>query len=194
MTSPWTSCGSSRAPSPWVPPAEDEAAYEWEFPQHEVTLSEGFYIGRFEILQGQWEAVMDTVPWLLQGYSNDHPLYPANYISWDDVQRFVAVLNDSAGEALYRLPTEAEWEYACRAGTTTLWSFGDDEKQLEDYAWYYDNAFWIGFTFAQRAGRKRPNPWGLYDIHGNVWEWCQDRYGDYPPGAQLNPAGPDTGS
>ena len=89
---------------------------------------------------------------------------------------------------IYRLPTEAEWEYAARAGTTTRWSFGDDESQLGKYAWYGGN------QYAQPVGTKLPNPWGLYDMHGNVYEWCKDWYGTYPTGAVVDPQGPSAGS
>jgi formylglycine-generating enzyme required for sulfatase activity len=93
------------------------------------------------------------------------------------------------------MPTEAEWEYACRAGTTTRWSFGDDESQLEHYAWYEANARDVGGDYGHEVGTKLPNPWGLYDMHGNVREWCQDWYdSSYPSGSQIDPMGPTTGS
>ena len=107
---------------------------------------------------------------------------------------FIHVLNEAEGDSLYRLPTEAEWEYACRAGTETRWSFGDDVSQLKDYAWYHDNAWDIGEQYAHPVGTKLPNPWGLYDMHGNVWEMCQDWYGIYPNEYQIDPTGPASGS
>ncbi len=110
-------------------------------------------------------------------------------VSWDDAQEFLGKLNLMEKTNTYRLPTEAEWEYACRAGSTTRFCFGDEEAELEDYAWYEENS--EGKTHP--VGQKQPNAWGLYDMHGNVWEWCQDWYGDYPAGPVTDPRGPDTG-
>jgi len=93
----------------------------------------------------------------------------------------------------YRLPTEAQWEYACRAKTSTPYSYGDDASKLEQYAWYSKNAWGIGEKYAHRVGQKQPNPWGLYDIHGNVWEWCLDWYGDYENAEVDDPSGPASG-
>jgi len=171
-------------------PASEEGREEDEGPQHEVTISQGFYLGKYEITQGQWEAVMDTTPWSGQDYVQEDANNPAVYISWFDVHSFIHVLNEAAGDSLYRLPTEVEWEYACRAGTTTRWSFGNDENRLRDYAWYMDNARAIGEDYAHSAGTKLPNPWGLYDMHGNVYEWIQDWYGSYLTGSQIDPTGP----
>jgi len=105
-------------------------------------------------------------------------------------------LNAAEAGDVYRLPTEAEWEYVCRAGTTTLWSFGDDESQLEQYAGYDDNAGNAGVHYAHAVGTKLPNPWGVHDMHGNVWEWCQDWYGEdyYSVSPSVDPTGPSTGS
>ena len=157
--------------------------------QHRVTLNNGFYLGKYEVTQGQWEAVMGTAPWAGQGYVESNPNHPAEYVSWDDAQAFINKLNDAAGKSIYRLPTEAEWEYAARAGATTRWSFGNDETELGNYAWYRD----AGLQYAQPVGTKLPNPWTLHDMHGNVWEWCQDWYGPYPTGAVVDPQGPSTG-
>ena len=147
---------------------------ENEQPAHEVTISQGFYLGKYEITQGQWKAVMGGRPWAGKANVQEDPNHPAVYISWNDLQGFSRRLNSKAGEELYRLPAEAEWEYACRAGTTTLWSFGDDEKQLKNHAWYYDNTWKEGEKYAHAVGKKQPNPWGLYDMHGNVYQWCAD--------------------
>jgi formylglycine-generating enzyme required for sulfatase activity len=115
-------------------------------------------------------------------------------VSWDDAVEFCRKLSELPGEKstgyVYRLPTEAEWEYACRAGTTTEYSFGDSKSELGDYAWYDKNS---GKT-THPVGGKKPNAWGLYDMHGNVFEWCHDWYGDYPSGSVTDPTGAASGS
>ena len=130
----------------------------------------------------------------LQDNVQDNPAHPAVYISWDDVQVFIERLNEAAGAEIYRLPTEAEWEYACRPGTTTRWSFGDNESALGDYAWYRANAWDVGLTWAQPVGTKLPNPWGLHDMHSNVFEWVQDWYDAYNGNIVTDPTGPSSGS
>ena len=163
-----------------------------------VSFSEDFELGKTEVTQGQWQAVMGTVPW--NGPFN-RPIgedIAVSYVDWNDATAFCQKLTDlerkagklKAGEA-YRLPTEAQWEYACRAGTTTAYSFGDDEKQLGQYAWFKGNT--AGEKYAHKVGLKKPNPWGLYDMHGNVWEWCSDCYGNALPGG-TDPVGPGGGS
>ena len=159
-----------------------------EHPQHQVTLSRGFYLGKYEVTQAQWEGVTGSNPSFLIG-----PNHPVEKVSWEDVQAFVHTLNTAAGASLYRLPTEAEWEYAARAGTETLWSFGDDESQFEDHGW------WAGNTNREATkdvGMKLANPWGLYDMYGNVWEWAQDWYGSdyYASSPSTDPPGPASGT
>ena len=175
-------------------PDSEEERWADEGPQHEVTISKGFYLGKYEVTQGQWEAVMGTTPWSGESNVEENADHPAVYVSWEDAQAFIQKLNDAAGKELYRLPTEAEWEYACRAGTTTRWSFGDDESDVGDYAWYEDNAWDAGEPYAHEVGTKLANPWGLYDMHGNVFEWCLDWYGSYSSEAQTDPSGPESGS
>lgn len=147
-----------------------------EWPQHEVTISQGFYLGKYEITQKQWEAVMGTKPWQNFNYEylQDHPDHPAENISWEGVQVLIQRLNEVAGAGIYRLPTEAEWEYAARAGTTTRWSFGNNASELGDYAWFV-KTLEDGFGSAP-VGTKLPNPWGLHDMYGNVSEWVHDYY------------------
>ena len=175
-------------------PSSESGRYDDEGPQRQVTLTQGFWLCKYETTQEQWEAVMETTPWSGESPVQANANRPAVYISWNDMQALAHKLNEAAGDSRYRLPTEAEWEYSCRAGTTTAWSFGDEEGWLEDYAWYYDNAWDVGEQYAHAVGTKLPNPWGLYDMHGNVWEWVQDWYGAYSSGACVDPTGPPSHS
>ena len=156
--------------------------------QHQVKITKPFHLGAFEVTQSQYERVMGTNPSYFKGANN-----PVGVVSWNDAVEFCRKLSalpeEKAAGREYRLPTEAEWEYACRAGTKTAYSFGDDSSQLGDFGWYDTNS-----RGTYPVGQKKPNPWGLYDIHGNVWEWCQDWYGEYPCGAVTDPQGPATGS
>jgi len=136
-----------------------------EMPQHSVRIAP-FAIGKYEVTQEQWTAIMGSNPSVNKG-----PKLPVESVSWDDVQQFIAKLNARTGKR-YRLPSEAEWEYAARAGTKTAYFFGDDAGPLEQYAWLETNA--AGQTHP--VGEKQPNKFGLYDIYGNVWEWVQDCY------------------
>jgi formylglycine-generating enzyme required for sulfatase activity len=177
----------------------DQNAITNEKPQHEVRITRPFYLGTYEVTQGQYQAVAGQNPSYFKG-SDD---LPVEQISWLDAVRFCNTLSERevrnpyyridgdavtiAGGDGYRLPTEAEWEYACRAGTTTRFSFGDDESALGQYAWYSANSN----SQTHPVGEKQPNAFGLYDMHGNVWEWCWDGYAaDY---YQQAPAGDPRG-
>ena len=134
---------------------------------HKVKINNPFYLGTYPVTQREWKAVM--------GYNHSKfkgDYLPVERVSWVDVQEFIKKLNEKEGTNKYRLPSEAEWEYACRAGTSTRYSFGDEESKLGDYAWYGDNL--DGKTHT--VGQKKPNSWGLYGMHGNVWEWVQDEW------------------
>jgi len=152
-------------------------------PLHEVTISKPFYVGVTEVTQAQYEAVMGMNPSHFKGATN-----PVEMVSWSDATEFCKKLSEKTRQAV-RLPTEAEWEYACRAGSKTAFSFGDADAGSVDYAWYDGNS---GGT-THPVGQKKPNAWGLYDMHGNVFEWCADWYGDYPKGAVTDPQGPASG-
>jgi formylglycine-generating enzyme required for sulfatase activity len=200
--------GAGARPTPgqrfvWLPagtftmgsPASEQDRYSNEGPQTLVTLTRGFWMGRYEVTQGEYLAVMGSNPSYVTGDTNR----PVENVSWYDATNYCAKLTvrERAAGRLpagweYRLPTEAQWEYACRAGSTNRFSYGDDPgyTELGYYAWYTSNS--IGTTHA--VGGKLPNLWGLYDMSGNVWEWCLDWYGTYPGGSVTNPQGPATGS
>ena len=153
--------------------------------QHKVTLTKGFYIGVTEITQNQWKAIMGNNPSRFKGDN-----LPVESVSWNDCREFIRKLNSQEGGNKYRLPTEAEWEYACRVGTTTRFRIGYSDSRLGDYAWYSSNSS----SKTHPVSRKKPNAWGLYDMHGNVWEWCEDWYGNYPSGHVTDPDGLSSGS
>lgn len=157
-----------------------------EGPRHLVTMTRPFYIGIYEVTQEQWYAVMGNNPSWFVASGN-----PVERVSWNDCQEFITELN-TKGIGTFRLPTEAEWEYACRSGSLTRFAFGDDlgYSELGDYAWYSENSMAATHT----VGQKEPNSWGLYDMHGNVFEWCSDWYGAYDGTEQTDPQGPSMGS
>ena len=164
-------------------PETDERRSDDEGPIHQVTLSQPFSLGKYEVTQGQWAAVMGHNP---SHFSACGPTCPVEQVSWMDAQAFIAELNRWGDGATYRLPTEAEWEYAARAGTQTAYHFGNAAQRLGQYGWYRDNSA----SETHPVGQKRPNAWGLYDIHGNVWEWTADWYAHYPRGAMPDPRRP----
>jgi formylglycine-generating enzyme required for sulfatase activity len=155
----------------WIPPG----SFWYGSPAVQKTLACGFYMQTTEVTQAQWFAVMGTRPWAGQIRVKEADNCPATYVGWDDAVAFCKKLSEKEGMK-YRLPTEEEWECACRAGTSTKYSFGDDESRLGEYAWYNKNAWDIGEQYAHAVATKKPNAWGLYDMHGNVWEWCSDWY------------------
>ncbi len=157
----------------------------YETPQHRVTISKPFYMGKYEVTQEQWLKVIGSNPAHFKGRSN-----PVEKVGWDEVQVFLKKLRKKEGRS-YRLPTEAEWEYAARAGSESKYSFGNAAEQLGQYAWYENNSG----SKTHPVGQKLPNAWGLYDMHGNVNEWCADWYDEnyYGSSPKQDPSGPSSG-
>ncbi len=154
-------------------PSNEVGRNDVEGPAHYVKIAKAFYMGRYEVTQKQWQEVMGNNPSYFKGYFKSDDL-PVEQVSWYDVQQFIKKFNEKEGTNKYRLPSEAEWEYAARAGAISRYSFGDDESKLGDYAWYDPNS--NGETHP--VGQKKPNSWGLYDMYGNVKEWVQDNWHD----------------
>lgn len=182
----------------------DPQAYDDEFPRREVRLRP-FAIARTPVTRGLYRRLMPSAPSAWKGDKEDDNL-PANILSWEDAVRFCNALSQQSGRTLcyqksdsgwecdwqadgYRLPTEAEWEYACRAGSQTPWFWGAEEKDAAQYAWFSSNS---GYRL-QPVGTKAANSWGLYDMAGNVWEWCWDWFASYDPQELDNPRGPVAG-
>jgi len=181
-------------------PASEEERLENEL-KHPVRITERFGIGKYPVTQAEYEAVMGKNP---SHFSKVGPDAPVESVSWDDAMEFCRRLTQQHRESdelprgyEYTLPTEAQWEYACRAGSTTAFHFGDSlsSKQANfdgNYPYRAEKGPYLGRTTP--VGTYEANAWGLYDLHGNVWEWCRDWYGPYPPGEVTDPLGPDTGS
>ncbi len=152
---------------------------------HEVTISKSYYLGVFEVTQDEYEKVIGSKPSQFKGGTN-----PVEKVSWEEAVVFCKTLSERPGEKaagrVYRLPTEAEWEYACRANSGSAYCFGDSADSLEEYGWFSENSE----RNTHPVGEKKPNRWGLYDMHGNVWEWCEDCCADYPSGEATDPQGP----
>ena len=174
---------------------EDEPDRGDDESQHRVEISRDFYLGKFEVTQGEWKSVMGTEPWKGEDYVKVGDNYPAVYVSWEDAVVFCQKLSSRDGVE-YRLPSEAEWEYACRVGSESAYSFGADASELGRHAWFEDNADSVGEEYSHEVGQKRGNGFGLHDMHGNVWEWCGDYYDSeyYSNSAQRDPMGPDEGT
>jgi formylglycine-generating enzyme required for sulfatase activity len=180
----------------WCPPGkftmgspESEADRRKNEDQVEVTLTKGFWLGKYEVSQAEWKQLIATEPWKRNKGMPEGDDFPAAAVNWDDGMEFCRRFTERERDAgqlpegwEYTLPTEAQWERACRAGTETKFSFGDDESKLAAHAWFLENAANAGEVYAHRVGQMKPNGWGLYDIHGNVWEWCRDWCGDKLPG------------
>lgn len=164
-------------------PEQGDDAFDAEKPAHQVTLS-NFYIGQTEVTQALWVAVMGSNP----SRFSDRFENPVESVTWNDCQEFITQLNVLTGKN-FRLPTEAEWEYAARGGNKSQGYKYAGSNDINEVAWYTDNS-----TSTQPVGTKKANELGLYDMSGNVWEWCQDYYGDYTSEAQTNPTGPETGT
>ncbi|MDR2353715.1 MAG: formylglycine-generating enzyme family protein [Deltaproteobacteria bacterium] len=167
---------------------ESEKNYfsSYELPQHQVNITQDFYIGRYEVSQSEWSQLMDEN---LRTHDNDN--FPVVNVSWFKAQEFIKNLNARDLNGTYRLPTEAEWEYACRAGTNSTWFFGNDPSHLPEYADIDDH---FGHNFVE-VGTYKPNPWGLYNIYGNAREWVEDWFssGYYAKSPTDDPTGPTEG-
>lgn len=185
----------------WIPPgefwmgspAEEEGRFNSEGPLHKVTISGGFWLGETPCTQALWEAVTGKNPSRFKGSDRS-----VERVSWDDCQDFLKRINKGFGEALFRLPTEAEWEYACRAGTTTPFCFGEtittDQANFDGNYPYANGEKGIYKKETLSVKALPRNGWGVYQMHGNVWEWCQDWLGDYPQDPVADPKGPDEGA
>jgi formylglycine-generating enzyme required for sulfatase activity len=206
----------------WIPPGDfmmgatkEEMGRRTDEPQHRVAITRAFYLQSTEVTQGQWRAVMGRNPSFFKACGDN---YPVEQVSWQDAQEFIRRLNKKEGTSAYRLPTEAEWEYAARAGSNATLYAGDlyivggnETGILERIAWFNGNSCgenksgnkgdtWHTFNYVcrscstQEVGQKPANPWGLYDMLGNVWEWVQDWQGAYPTDSVADPVGPPTGT
>ena len=171
----------------------EEGRYKNEGPQTRVRLTKGFWLGSTQVTQGQWKGLMRTNP---SCFIESGPNAPVDCVSWDDAMEFCSKLTERERREgrlpngyEYTLPTEAQWEYAARAGTISRWWFGNDESDLSRYDWYVANSN----DETQEVGQKAANPWGLYDVHGNVAEWTRSWYATYPGGTQVDYNGPNTG-
>ena len=176
-----------------VPTAIDKPKHIELIPEHKVRISRNYQIGKYEVTMEQWDALVEKNPSRRRGKGIN---LPVDSVSWDEVQEFIGRLNQKDRSYQYRLPSEAEWEYACRAGTQD-----DNIEKLDDIAWWNGNSgnVWKGEVLEGPkmplpVGSKQPNAWGLYDMQGNVWEWVHDWYGPYSKGSNTDPSGPESGT
>ena len=182
----------------WCPPGEftmgspkSEKGRSKDENQADVTLTKGYWVGKYEVTQSEWKQVMKTEPWKEKTLNKEGADYPATFVSWNDAIDFFRKLTEQerqggrlSNDWEYTLPTEAQWERACRARTETRFSFGDDESKFGEYAWFRDNTWNADEKYAHPVGQKKANPWGIHDMHGNVWEWCRDVYSKELPGGR----------
>lgn len=174
-------------------PENEEGRYNRET-QHWVTITKDFYIQTTEVTQAQWTTVMGTKPWEGKTNVRSGDNFPATFVSWNDCKEFIKKLNELEKTDKYRLPTEAEWEYACKGGSKGAYGFLGTAQDLDKYAWFNENTVKINENFPHETGLKRPNKNGLYDMHGNVWEWCEDWYTeDLGKDDAKDPKGPSEG-
>jgi formylglycine-generating enzyme required for sulfatase activity len=171
-------------------PEQEHGRQNDESPRREISITKGFYMGKFEVTQEQWLIVMKRNPSVFSD-KNSFKSHPVDWVSWNDCNEFIQHLN-GMGLGTFRMPTEAEWEYACRAGTKTRYYWGNDpnNEKVYQFCWAFSRAE----GRSHPVGLKKPNPWGLYDMSGNVWEWCSDWRGPYNPSNTTNPKGAETGT
>ena len=194
--------GRVEFPMRWIMPGtfrmgsggNNKRTYENEKPAHDVTLTKGFWLGETPVTQDQWVAAgLENPSYFSEDGQGNHPV---ENVDWDDSQEFIGNIGKNIPDLSLRLPTEAEWEYACRAGTTSDFNDGSRCSKPESLDPALDQLGWFNANSGGKTHpvkEKKPNAWGLYDMHGNVWEWCQDWYGDYNSGPEIDPSGPDQG-